>query len=263
MADEAAAKVWAAGNYVPIGERLQPAAARLVARAGVTAGQEVLDVGVGSGSVAVAAARAGATVTGVDIVDAWWGEARRRASAAGVELDLHLGDVTDLPFDDGRFDVTLSSFAAIFADDQARTAAELARVTRPDGTVAMTAWMSDGPGERLTEVLAAHLPPGDDPNAAMRWGDPDHARSLFRAVGVEVAVEDAHLTWVFSSAEDFLTWLFTNSGGWATTRERLVGDGTWSAILPELIDVARSLNETHGAGFTLRLPYRVLIGTRG
>jgi len=60
----------------------------------------VLDIATGSGNVAVAAAEAGVEVVGVDITDAWFPEARRRAKAAGVHLDRLLGDAEELPVGD-------------------------------------------------------------------------------------------------------------------------------------------------------------------
>ena len=124
-------QMWAAGDYRPLGRLIEPAAQILVREVGVQAGQRVLDVGTGSGSVAVAAALAGAEVVGVDITDAWFDEARSRASVAGVELDLRLGDAEALPVEDGSFDVVLSSFAAIFAPLHDLVASELVEEEAP------------------------------------------------------------------------------------------------------------------------------------
>lgn len=52
----------------------------------------------------------------------------------------NVGDLVDLPLDDGEFDVVTSTFGAFTADDPHRCAAELVRVCRPGGTIATTAW---------------------------------------------------------------------------------------------------------------------------
>ena len=66
-------------------------------------GMRELDVGTGSGSnVAIPAAQRGAEVVGVDLTDAWFDAARRRAAAAGVEVEWVVGDAEALPFEDAQ-----------------------------------------------------------------------------------------------------------------------------------------------------------------
>ncbi len=133
-------QVWAESDYPPVGRLLEPGARQLVDAVGVTDGQRMLDVATGSGSVAALAGQAGAPVVDIDIIDAWFDEARARASMTGVDLDLRLGDAEDLPVDDESFDVVLSSFGAIFAPRHDAVASELVRVCRPGGVIALTAW---------------------------------------------------------------------------------------------------------------------------
>jgi ubiquinone/menaquinone biosynthesis C-methylase UbiE len=76
-------------------------------------------------------------VTGVDFVPALLEHGRARAAAELLEVDFVEGDAQELPFADGSFDVVLSTFGAMFAPDQERTAAELLRVTRPGGRIGM------------------------------------------------------------------------------------------------------------------------------
>ena len=181
---------WETGDYRPIGRLLDPAAQTLVNRARVTAGQRVLDVGTGSGSVAVAAARAGASVVGVDITDRWFDEARRRADAAGVDIELMIGDAEDLPADPASFDVVLSSFAAIFAPRHEVVAAELTRVCRRGGTIGMTAWPPDGANWKLFSTLSDALP--SPPAFVMdpgHWGEAEYVRRLFSRHGASAVLE--------------------------------------------------------------------------
>ena len=85
-------------------------AARLAHHAGIGGGMRVLDVACGTGVVAVTAARMGARVTGLDLTPELLEVARTNAALAGVTIDWREGDVEQLPFDAGAFDVVVSQF---------------------------------------------------------------------------------------------------------------------------------------------------------
>jgi ubiquinone/menaquinone biosynthesis C-methylase UbiE len=131
---ERARATWSAGDYDAVVERIWSAGADVVARAGVHAGDEVLDVACGTGNASIRAAATGAKVTGLDLTPELFDGARRRAAKAGVELELVEGDAEDLPFEDESFDVVLSTFGCMFAPDHRRAAEEIARCSsgRPD-----------------------------------------------------------------------------------------------------------------------------------
>src|SRR5258706_14289686 len=93
---------WA--HFGPLEAQTTPPAAQLVRRAGVRAGQRVLDVACGTGVVAVTAARTGARVTGLDLTPELLERARENGRIAGVAIDWHQGDVEQLPFGDASYD---------------------------------------------------------------------------------------------------------------------------------------------------------------
>lgn len=104
--------------------------------ADVTSGKSVLDVGCGTGIVTRTAADRVAprgTVTGVDLNEAMLTVARR----VRPDLDYRRGDAAALPLDDESFDVVLSQMALMFMPDRDSAGAEMARVTRRGGTVAV------------------------------------------------------------------------------------------------------------------------------
>ena len=78
-------------------------------------GDRVLDVACGSGNTAIAAARCFAEVTGIDFVPALLERGRVRAAAEFLDVEFVEGDAQELPFEDGSFDVVLSTFGAMFA----------------------------------------------------------------------------------------------------------------------------------------------------
>src|SRR6187551_602209 len=106
----------------------------------VLPGQRVLDVACGAGNCAIAAARGFCDAVGLDYVPELLDRARERAAAERYDIDFVEGDAQALPFDDGTFDVVLSTFGAMFAPDQERTAQELLRVCRSGGKIGMANW---------------------------------------------------------------------------------------------------------------------------
>jgi SAM-dependent methyltransferase len=109
-------------------------------------GGPVLEIGIGSGRVAVPTALAGVEVVGVDTSPAMLDLARAKAAAHGLELDLRLGDMRDLP-DLGRFPLITVPFRALLhlRDDGERLAvlSGLRRRLRPGGTLAFDVFHPD------------------------------------------------------------------------------------------------------------------------
>ncbi|MCO5972509.1 class I SAM-dependent methyltransferase [Actinoallomurus soli] len=176
-------QMWAAVDYHPIAVQDVLVSELLARAADVHSGHRVLDVAAGSGNSALAAARRGARVTATDIVPAALETAVRRAAAEGLQLEVEVADAQDLPFEDGTFDVVLSSFGAMYAPDQQRTVGELLRVCRPGGRIAMANWTPDGVVARLQRVMASVMPPpaqaAPPRKPPVAWGSEQHCRELF------------------------------------------------------------------------------------
>ena len=165
---------WASGDYAAVAALIVPVAERLVDLADLRAGSRVLDVATGSGNAAIAAARLQTDVVGIDYVEALLDRGRERAAAEGVEIDLRAADAEELPFSDSSFDVVLSVFGSMFAPNHERTAGEIARVTRPGGTIALASWTPDGFLGALFRVVAQFAPPPAGVASPMLWGTADH-----------------------------------------------------------------------------------------
>jgi SAM-dependent methyltransferase len=166
---------WA--HFAPLEAITTPCAAKLVKRAGVRAGQRVLDVACGTGVVSVSAARLGARVTGLDLTPELLARARENARIASVEVDWHEGDVENLPFGDAAFDVVLSEFGHIFAPRPEVAIAEMLRVLKPGGTIAFSTWPPELFVGRMFMLSASYMPP-PPPGVAPppQWGDPNIVR---------------------------------------------------------------------------------------
>jgi ubiquinone/menaquinone biosynthesis C-methylase UbiE len=122
------------GELHPGGERLT---LRLAELAGVAPGQRVLDIACGSGATALLLARElGCEAVGVDLGARAIAQARH-AAGAGERASFLIGDAETLPLRDAGFDVALSECSLCTFPDKPRAIAEMARVVRPGGTIAI------------------------------------------------------------------------------------------------------------------------------
>jgi SAM-dependent methyltransferase len=115
--------------------------------AGIGEGSRVLDVGCGAGTFLGLAAGRGAVVHGLDASAALLELAQARVPGA----DLRLGDLQELPYDDGSFDAVTGFSSFQFAGDVTAALREAGRVARPGAPVVIQVW---GRPERC-ETLAA------------------------------------------------------------------------------------------------------------
>ena len=196
---------WGDGDYGLIAAALAPTAEVLLDAVRAGQGQTLLDVACGTGNVALAAAARGAAATGVDASAPLVEQARERAAAAGLEARFLEGDAGSLPVPDGAFDAAASAFGVIFAPDPARALAEMLRVTRPGGLVALTSWTAEGAIFEAGRILGEAIPAGDGAGPPPRWDDAGWVReALERAGGRDVRIEAAQIA--FSAASP-ATWL--------------------------------------------------------
>jgi SAM-dependent methyltransferase len=197
-------QTWASGDFHAVGARIVLVAEHLVDSADLHAGWRVLDVATGSGNAAIAAARLGCHAVGIDYVPALLDRARARAEAEGLPVELIEGDAEALPFPDASFDAVTSVFGAMFAPDHERAAAELLRVCRPGGTVALANWTPDGFIGELFRTVARHVPPPAGVQSPMLWGTPEHLRELFCGGAASLESKERTFTFRFPSAEHFV-----------------------------------------------------------
>jgi SAM-dependent methyltransferase len=173
--------MWASGDYPSMVETfLLPLGPRLVEACGIGSGMRVLDVASGTGNAAIPAAQRGANVTASDLTPELFEAGRQRAEAEGVQLEWVEADAEHLPFDDGTFDVVMSSIGAMFAPHHQDVADELVRVSRPGGTVGLLSWTPEGMIGALFRTMgpfAPAPPPGAQPPPL--WGSEEHRRELF------------------------------------------------------------------------------------
>jgi 2-polyprenyl-3-methyl-5-hydroxy-6-metoxy-1,4-benzoquinol methylase len=172
---------WESGDFGQIARTIENVAEEFMALQPLQPGLQVLDVACGTGNLAVIAARRGCVVSGIDIASNLIDQARARATTEGLRIDFKEGDAESLPFAGCQFDLVVSMFGVMFAPRPNVAAAELLRVTKPGGQVALANWTPRSFLGKMFSVFKAHLPP---PPAGvpspMGWGDEATVRSRLR-----------------------------------------------------------------------------------
>jgi ubiquinone/menaquinone biosynthesis C-methylase UbiE len=171
---------WMAGDYGVVAKHLQSHARDFIARRRITPGLRVLDVACGTGNLTIPAAKLGAIATGVDIAGNLIEQARVRAQGEGVPVQFDEGDAEALPYPDASFDLVVSMYGAMFAPRPARAAAELVRVCKSAGQIAMANWTPRGFVGQMFKVIAAHMPPPAGVPSPVLWGDEATVRERLR-----------------------------------------------------------------------------------
>jgi SAM-dependent methyltransferase len=230
----------------------------LLEAAGVEPGHDLLDAGCGTGAIARDAVKVvgdHGSVAGID----------KSASMLRVARDLcptaafRQGDVAELPYTDGSFDVVVSSFMLMFVPDPVQAIREMRRVLRPGGRLAVSVW--EGlPNNPVYRVLVDATRDVVDDAAAdtMAWpfalGDPDRLHGIFDAAGVpNVSLRAREGGADFSSAEEFV---------YAEVRAWLLADRVNADQMAELASRvrARCAGFVDGEGI-VRFPLNALLAT--
>jgi SAM-dependent methyltransferase len=203
-------------------------------------GSRILDVGCGGGDLLAWFDRLGAVTAGIDPAPGMVSLARERVPSA----DVRPGDAEHLPWSDASFDLVTSVNALQFADDTLDALAELARVTRPGGHIAIANWAEAGRNDLNTIEEAVAAADGEEP---LPDGDLRRAgglEELFTDGGLEVI--DAGIVELPWEAED----------GNALVRAVLLGEDPEAA--PVVLDAAQPFRTADG-GYRLVNAFRYAV----
>jgi SAM-dependent methyltransferase len=249
-------EIWGSAPWERVAPILGPVHRHLIRALSPGPGKRWLDVGTGTGAAAMLAARAGADVTGVDLAPALVETAKRLATDEGLAIRFEVGDVEQLPYEDGSFDVVASAMGLIFAPDHAAAAHEIARVCRPGGRLGFSAWRE---GALFRPVTAKYSPPPEPGQGdSDRWGHEDYVERLLGRV-FELTFEEGDAPLESSSGEEAWELLVSSSGQFKTRAESLSADRR-EQLHSEFVD----LLERHRENAIVRLPgpYLLVIGRR-
>jgi ubiquinone/menaquinone biosynthesis C-methylase UbiE len=195
---------WASGDYAVVGTTLQIVGERLCETIDLRSGSRVLDVAAGNGNATLAAARRFCEVTSTDYVPALIEHGRARAAAEGQAIDFRVEDAEALRFPDASFDVVLSTFGAMFTADHGKAAAEMLRVCRPGGTIAMANWTPEGFIGQVFRTIGKHLPPPPGAKSPALWGTREAIEAMFGAGAASIELVPQSFAFRYRSAEHFV-----------------------------------------------------------
>jgi SAM-dependent methyltransferase len=180
---------WTAGDFGQIGQYSVLEAEAFVKRLNVQPGMAVLDVACGTGNLSIPAAKAGARVTGLDLAPNLLEQARQRAIAENLQATFDEGDAEQLPYADGQFDLVMTMFGAMFAPRPERVAAELLRVCRSGGRIAMANWTREGFVGQSFILGNRHVPAPEGIPSPLLWGDEAVVRERLGAGATEITTQ--------------------------------------------------------------------------
>jgi ubiquinone/menaquinone biosynthesis C-methylase UbiE len=165
---------WMSGDFAKIAQAYEAGAADFIARLNFRPGDRVLDVACGNGNLTIPAARTGARVTGIDIAPNLLEQAQVWAHAEGLTIEFDEGNAEQMPYPDAGFDAVVTMFGAMFAPRPDDAAAELVRVVRSGGRIAMANWTPDGFIGQMFKIVGKYAPPAPAPSgpppSPLLWG---------------------------------------------------------------------------------------------
>jgi SAM-dependent methyltransferase len=164
--------------------------------AGVENGHRVVDVGAGTGALTAELVRRGADVAAVEPSPEFAATLRRRFP----EIDARHGAAEQLPWPDESFDAALAQLVVAFMSDARSGVAEMRRVVRPGGVVAVCMWTRDDM-ELLAAINRAQAVISPERSADVSpYRTPEAARDL---LGDGAEIETLTVDAAYSGFDDF------------------------------------------------------------
>lgn len=179
---------WESGDYGVFAKYLEKGALEFFNRLNIPPGTRLLDVGCGAGQLTLPAARKGIRVTGLDLAANLVEQARTKAAAEGLTIQVDEGDAEDLPYPTASFDVVMSLIGSMFAPRPELVASEMCRVCRPGGTIIMGNWTPQGHIGQMFKVIGSYVPPPPYFPSPLLWGDETTCRARLGACVTDLKI---------------------------------------------------------------------------
>jgi SAM-dependent methyltransferase len=202
---------WGSGNaYEPyVGRWSRPVAREFLAWLAVPSGGLWLDVGCGTGALSetILSVASPDEISGIDPSPEFIAFARDRVKDPRVRFDI--GDAQALRADSATFDAAVAGLVLNFVPEPGKAVAEMARVTRPGGTVAAYVWdYAEGMQmmRHFWDAAGALDPEARELDEGRQFPlcNPEPLADLFRRKGLgEVEVRAIEVPTVFRDFDDY------------------------------------------------------------
>ena len=255
------AEVWNAGDYGFIARGLRDSALVFLDRLDIEPGEKLLDVACGTGQLTIPAAVAGADATGLDISKNWIAQARCNAAAAGVRIRFDLADAEDMPYADESFDTLTSMIGVMFAPRPELAAAEMLRVVRPGGRIALANWTAEGVVGDFFRIVAAYAPPPDMPSPLL-WGDEETVRRRFGGRVSELRMTRRMLRFDYDMPPEPVVDHYLEHFGPTKAAAASLDDTGRAALRRDLLELWRSNNTASDGGTEVDAEFLEVIAIR-
>lgn len=253
---------WMAGNYDYFSRFMESSAVEFADRLGVLKGRALLDVACGSGQLGLVAARRGAKVTGIDIASNQIEAAKGRAVSEGLDARFDEGDAEAMPYGDARFDIVTTMFGAMFGPRPDLVAAEMLRVCRPGGTIAMANWTKEGFVGQMFGTFGRYLPPPPVASPVL-WGNEGVVRERLGAGLSELRLTRINYKFDYPFSPADTVEFFRQYYGPANRAFAALGEAEGGKLRAELVDLWTKHNQTTESNRTVvDGEYLEVIGTR-
>lgn len=202
--------------------------------------------------------RENASITGLVASRRLVGVAAARAAAENIHADWLTGDLQQLPFADGSFELVTSIFGVIFALDPQRAISEIIRVLVPGGRALITTWVPEGGIDAAVgiAVRAVSAAAGQAPPPRFPWADKAAVSGIVAQAGGEVSFFENQLNFTDSSPEAYHDKVQAVHPMSVATRPLLERAGTYDEVRGQMISALAAHNEDPSG---LRLTSRYLI----
>lgn len=254
-------QVWGMGDYGRIGSLLSWLGESMVRELDIHSGERVLDVAAGNGNASLPALRRFADVLATDYVPELLDQARRRAEVDGFDLRTQVADAQALPFNDGEFDVVMSTIGAMFAPDQQAVARELLRVCRSGGRIGMANWTPDSMVGDMFRAVGKRVPPPQGVQPAVAWGSEEVVEGLLGGACADLQTSRRTCPWRFPSTsaclDYFRTWYGPTVAAFAA-----VGEEGREGFEGELLEVFASHNTASDGTFAADVVYLEVVARK-
>lgn len=197
-----AGKSWAR-NQAVMDSMIEPLGGIAISESGISAADQVLDIGCGCGATSLALASLGASVTGIDVSEPMLGIARSRADTTDHDVKFVLADALTHSFE-SDYSLLFSRFGVMFFADPVAAFGNLASAMNKDGRLCFICWRPAIENAWISVPMGAamaHMPPvpQTDPRAPgeFAFSDKDYVVGILAAAGyknIEIDPVDQALT---------------------------------------------------------------------